>query len=147
MALLDDLRKSSDPLAALLAMSDSELDRVAAEVQGWELDRIEFDDFHSCRKYRACWCYDKQPSGFGKYIERRKYKPSRKLDQAYELLGYCRLKCGLYHSRVEDWDDTYHTLGRPMEDVFDLNESQAGSHARAVVVLAILGLVGKDGAA
>lgn len=134
---LDDLRKSNDPLALLLAMSDSDLDRVAAEVVGFRREKgtLLGELIESWRDHKNATIFDYE------------WKPSRDLTQAYEVLGYCRLKCGHYHSRVEDWDDTYHTLGRPMEDVFDLNESQAGSHARAIVVLAILGLLGKDGAA
>lgn len=146
---LDDLRKASDPLALLLGMSDSDLDRVAAEIQGKTFVTDGITNVGYIEEGRDHWTY----------------QPTRHLGQAYRLLKLLPPECqwmaeseiGWFADPSDRGDGWAWNMKIPIPPGrgqrnrdyrrFYVSESQAGSHARAVVVLAILGLLGKDGAA
>lgn len=138
---LDDLRKSSDPLAALLAMSDSDLDRVAAEVQGFALDDVD-NPMHRL-VYRRLG-----KDGWYEWFWQDSYHPAGSLGQAYQLDLCCREERGLYVRRIIASGQVAYILtpvtgpGETYDkDIAGAYEDQAGGHARAVTVLAILGLL------
>lgn len=135
---LDDLRKATDPLAALCARSDSDLDRLAAEIQGWE---------HFYGNGPEWWCIPCQHGTGLPQWKVSKYRPTRDLNQAYAIIDATGMEVHRWAYATTPMIRYAIALGAPTR--VTVTERQAGSHERAVAILGILGLLQsqKDGAA
>ena len=138
---IEDLKNhtAADQVAMLCGCADEELDRLAAEVQGWKSKQWSFGPIwflpsgelyeHPCLRPEYM-----RPGASGYYY------PSRDLNQAYELT-----KLPIWV--VRDYDDDqrqFYLNGFSQDDGMSFAEvwqDQAGSHARAVTILAIVGLL------
>lgn len=110
--------------AAVCALSNDEMDRMAAEIQGWVI-------------HRRCGVKEFWRLPYGSSMSKGLYHPSTDLNQAYALLEKC--------PDQRWWSEDDGEFGRfwAMEprDVIAVFESEAGTHPRAVTALGILGLM------
>lgn len=141
---LTDL-KTENPQAAveqMCGMDNAEMDRVAAELQGWEL---EPDGWYT---------YLERNSGGIKGrvrrlgVEAREYRPSVRLDDSYELLELVCKKRSMHWQRTQllgveetiSWE-LRTGAGKCVSSFVEVFLEDAGSHARAVTILACVGLL------
>lgn len=153
---LETLRKlpRDERVAAMCACEDDVLDRLAAEVQGWELERGDYCtgvgyDGEPCYTNYATWFADKVR--LTPVFDSHEWNPSTDLNQAWNLANAMMIhrdkKFTLEAFLHTDYFEVHLSMPDPNSIecerwVIRIDNDQATPYARAVTVLAIVGLMG-----